>query len=67
VQTAKRLIGEAAKAQQFELQSMSDDIKSRITISVMTLAARVIKRTDLLCNVADPWAHLQTQRRRAIG
>ena len=35
-QLAKRLIGEAAKAQQLELQLMSNNTTSRKTISVMT-------------------------------
>jgi Transposase DDE domain len=65
-QMAKRLIGEAAKAQQLELQLMSNNTRSRITISVMTLATRVIERADLLREVTDPWAHLQTLRRQAI-
>jgi hypothetical protein len=63
-QLAKRLIGEAAKAQQLELQLMSNNTKSRVTISVMTLATRVIERPELLCEVTDAWAHLQTLRRQ---
>lgn len=69
-QLAKRLIGEAAKAQQLELQLMSNNTKSRNTISVMTLATRVIERPDLLREITDPWTHLQTLRRQttlAIG
>ena len=65
-QLAKRLIGEAAKAQQLELQLMSNNTKSRSTISVMTLAARVIDRPDLLRKITDPWIHLQTLRRQVI-
>ena len=63
-QLAKRLIGEAAKAQQLELQLMSNNTKSRSTISVMTLATRVIERPDLLREIDDPWIHLQTLRRQ---
>jgi hypothetical protein len=63
-QLAKRLIGEAAKAQQLELQLMSNNTKSRNTISVMTLATRVIERPDLLREITDPWIHLQTLRRQ---
>lgn len=63
-QLAKRLIGEAAKAQQLELQLMSNNTKRRVTISVMTLATRVIERPELLCEVTDAWAHLQTLRRQ---
>jgi hypothetical protein len=65
-QLAKRLIGEAAKAQQLELQLMSNNTKSRITISVMTLATRVIERPELLREITDIWSHLQTLRRQAI-
>ena len=63
-QMAKRLIGEAAKAQQLELQLMSNNTKGRSTISVMTLATRVIERPDLLREITDPWTHLQTLRRQ---
>lgn len=63
-QLAKRLIGEAAKAQQLELQLMSNNTKNRNTISVMTLATRVIERPDLLREITDPWTHLQTLRRQ---
>lgn len=65
-QLAKRLIGEAAKARQLELQLMSNNAKGRVTISVMTLATRVIERSDLLREVTDGWTHLQTLRRQAI-
>jgi len=64
-QMAKRLIGEAAKAQQLELQLMSNNTKKRNTLSVMTLATRVIERPDLLREIAAPWKHLQTLRRQA--
>jgi len=64
-QLAKRLIGEAAKAQQLELRLMSNSTKKRNTISVMTLATRVIERPDLLREIAAPWKHLQTLRRQA--
>lgn len=63
-QLAKRLIGEAAKAHQLELQLMSVKAKNRMTLSVMTLATRVIERPDLLRNLPDPWQHLQTLRRQ---
>lgn len=64
-QLAKRLIGEAAKAKQLELQLMSNNTKNRNTISVLTLATRVIERPDLLREVVNPWAELQTLRRQA--
>lgn len=66
-QLAKRLIGEAAKAKQLELQLMSNNAKNRNTISVMTLATRVIERPDLLRVLTDPWVHLQTLRRQATS
>ena len=66
-QLAKRLIGEAAKAQQLELQLMSNNTRNRATISVMTLATRVIERPELLREIDDPWVHLQTLRRQATA
>ena len=48
-------IGEAAKAQQLELQLMSNNTKGRITISVMTLVTRIIERSELLRDVSDGW------------
>ena len=54
-QLAKRLIGEAAKAQQLALQLMSTNVRNHHTLSVMTLATRVIERPDLLCTTTDPW------------
>lgn len=66
-QLAKRLIGEAAKAQQLELQLMSNNTKKRGTLSVMTLATRVIERPDLLREIIAPWKHLQTLRRQATA
>ena len=64
---AKRLIGEAAKAQQMALQLMSTHHKKLNTISVMTLATRVIERPDLLREITRTWTHLQTLRRQAIA
>ena len=64
-QLAKRLIGEAARAQQLALQLMSNNVKHRNTISVMTLATRVIERPDLLREITNPWKQLQTLRRQA--
>jgi hypothetical protein len=62
---AKRLIGEAAQAAQLELALMSNNIKNRKTISVMTLATRVIERPDLMRKVTDVWSHMETLRRQA--
>lgn len=64
---AKRLIGEASQARQLELQLMSNNITKRKTISVMTLAARVIERADLLREITDAWSYLQTLRRQAAS
>ena len=64
---AKRLIGEAAKAQQMALQLISNHNLKRATISVMTLATRVIERADLLRKITSPWAYLQTIRKQAVA
>ena len=64
---AKRLIGEAAQALQLELQLMSNNIKCRKTISVMTLATRVIARPDLLKKIADAWSSIDALRRQAAA
>ena len=64
---AKRLIGEAALAQQLELQLMSNNIKNRKTISVMTLATRVIERPDLLKKIADAWPYIYALRQQAAA
>jgi Transposase DDE domain len=63
-QMAKRLIGEAAQAAQLELTMMSNNIKNRKTISVMTLATRVIERPDLMRKVTDVWSRIETLRRQ---
>jgi len=44
---------------------MSNNTRKRNTLSVMTLATRVIERPDLLREIAAPWKHLQTLRRQA--
>lgn len=62
---AKRLIGEAAQAVQLELALMSNNIKCRKTISVMTLATRVIERPDLMRKMGDVWRHMETLRGQA--
>ena len=64
---AKRLIGEAAQAQQLELQLMSNNIKNRKTISVMTLATRVIERPDLLRKISDAWPYIYALRQQAAA
>ena len=65
-QLAKRLIGEAAKAKQLALQLTSNATRNRSTISVMTLATRVIERPDLLREIDAPWKYLRTLRQQAI-
>jgi hypothetical protein len=64
---AKRLIGEAAQAQQLELQLTSNNIRNRKTISVMTLATRVIERPDLLKKIADVWPYIYALRQQAAA
>ena len=64
---AKRLIGEAAEAMQLDLQLMSNNIKCRKTISVMTLATRVIERPDLLKKIADAWPYIHVLRQQAAA
>ena len=64
---AKRLIGEAAEAAQLQLQLMSNNIKNRKTISVMTLATRVIERPDLLKQIADAWPYIYALRQQAAA
>ena len=62
---AKRLIGEAALAQQLELQLTSNNIKNRKTISVMTLATRAIAMPDLLKKIANAWPYIYALRQQA--
>lgn len=61
---AKRLIGEAARAQQLQLQLTSTNRKNRPEISVMTLATRLIAQPALLRHLPDPWPYLQHLRRQ---
>jgi Transposase DDE domain len=64
-QLAKRLIGETAKAHQMELALISNNIKKRQTISVITLATRVIACAALLRHLPDIWSAWKTLRRQA--
>lgn len=66
-QLALRLIGEAAKARQLELQLMSTGRKDRAEISVMTLARRLIANPALLRQLGDPWQHLLTLREQVAN
>jgi hypothetical protein len=64
---AKRLIGEAARACQMELQFMSTGRKNRREISVMTLAERVISHAHLISTLPSPLASFQYLRRQAAN
>lgn len=61
-QIALRLIGEAAKSRQLELQLMSTCRTRRAEISVMTLARRLIAAPALVRQIGDPWHHLHRLR-----
>jgi hypothetical protein len=61
---AKRLIGEAGRAHNLQLQLMSTNRKDRAEISVMTLATRLIAQPALLRSLTDPWLQLQQLRRQ---
>lgn len=62
-----RLIGEAAKAHQLEMQLMSTGRKDRAEISVMTLARRILADAALRRRLVDPWCYLQTLREQATN
>lgn len=67
---AKRLIGEAAKAHQLELQLISRKQAKhhkRAEISVMTLASRVIASPLLMQTIGDPLAHIHRLRSQAAS
>ena len=66
-QLVLRLIGEAAKAQQLELQLMSTGRKDRAEISAMTLARRLIANPALLRQLGNPWLHLPTLREQVAN
>src|SRR5258707_3879082 len=66
-QLVLRLIGEAAKAQQIELQLMSTGRKDRAEISVMTLARRILSDAALRRRLVDPWCYLQTLRKQVAN
>lgn len=61
---AKRLVGEAAKARNLQLQLMSTNRKDRPEISVMTLASRVIAQPALLPSLQNPWHYWKHLRRQ---
>ena len=65
---AKRLIGEAAKAHQLELELISRKQAThhkRAEISVMTLACRVISSPILMQRIGNPLAHIHRLRSQA--
>lgn len=66
---AKRLIGEAAKSMQLQLELISHKQTKhhqRAELSVMTLATRVIARPDLMRQIGDPLAFIHRLRSQAI-
>lgn len=66
-QLALRLIGEAAKSRQIELQLMSTGRTGRAEISVMTLARRLIAAPELLRQISDPWRYLHRLRAQVMN
>ena len=67
---AKRLIGEAAKAQQLGLELISRKQAThhkRAEISVMTLAGRVIANPRLMQRLGNPLDHLHRLRAQAAN
>jgi hypothetical protein len=67
---AKRLIGEAAKAMQLQLELISRKQAKhhhRAEISLLTIATRVIASPALLRRIGDPLAHLHRLRSQAIA
>ncbi len=66
----KRLIGEAAKSMQLQLQLISrkqTKHHQRAEISVMSLASRVIASPQLLQKVGDPLTHIHRLRSQALN
>ena len=67
---AKRLIGEAAKSMQLQFALVSRKQAKhhqRAEISVLTLAARVIKSPALLRKIGDPLAYIHRLRLQAMA
>lgn len=65
---AKRLIGEAAKAMQWQLQLVSRKQAkhhNRAELSVLTMATRVIANSALMRRIGNPLAYLQRLREQA--
>lgn len=61
---AKRLIGEAARACNLQLQLMSTNRRDRPEISVMTLASRVIAHPTLLRTIGNAWRSVERLRQQ---
>jgi Transposase DDE domain len=67
---AKRLIGEAAKAMQLQLQLISRKQAKhhhRAELSVLTIATRVIANPSLMRKIGNPLAYLQRLREQACA
>jgi hypothetical protein len=67
---AKRLIGEAAKSMQLQLELISRKQArhhKRAEISVMTIATRVIANPALMRRIGDPLAHIHRLRLQATA
>ena len=67
---AKRLIGEAAKSMQLQLELISRKQAKhhqRAEISVLTIATRVIASPALLRRIGDPLTHIHRLRSQAIA
>ena len=67
---AKRLIGEAAKAMQLQLELISRKQAKhhqRAELSVLTIATRVIANPSLMRRIGDPLAHFHRLRSQAIA
>ena len=67
---AKRLIGEAAKSMQLQLELISRKQAKhhqRAELSVLTIATRVIANPALLRKIGDPLAHIHRLRYQAIS
>jgi hypothetical protein len=63
----QRLIGEAAKAAQLELNFMATRRQQRTEISAMTLARRILDAPVQWLNRLNPWAALPALRAQAVN
>lgn len=60
-----RLIGEAAQAQQMQLQLMSTNRKTRAEVSVVTVGRRVVRSPSLCRALPNPWPYRHRLREQA--